>query len=191
MSSFPEKDELRATARRARASLTPVSRDRAGKQASNLLCEAFDFDGKVVSAYWPIGDEIDARHFMNSAAAEGATLCLPAVVSRGAPLIFRKWTPETDLEAGPHNTRHPGPDAPERVPDILIVPLLGFSRQGGRLGYGGGFFDRTLAKLRKNKEILAIGLAYAVQEMAKLPVDAHDQPLDWVVTEREVINCRS
>ena len=191
MSSSPEKHQLRMAARQARALVTPAERDMAGKHVSSLLVESFDFDGKIVSVYWPIGDELDTRTFIKTASDAGVTLCLPVVLSRNAPLIFRKWISEAHLEAGPHNTRHPGSDAPELVPDILIVPLLGFNRQGVRLGYGGGFFDRTLAKVRKNKEILAIGLAYAVQEMAKLPVDAHDQPLDWVVTEREVINCRS
>ncbi len=189
--SQTEKDLIRDNARQARASLTAAERQAASQAACRLLTDTVQPENKVISAYWPIGDEIDTRPFIETATEAGATLCLPVVLSRNAPLVFRSWTSEDRLEAGPHNTRHPSADAPELVPDILIVPLLGFTRQGGRLGYGGGFFDRTLAKLRQNKEILAIGLAYAVQEVAKLPVDAHDQTLDWVVTECEVINCRS
>lgn len=143
--------------------------------------------GAVVAGYWPLGDEIDPRPLMAALAGLGCRLALPVVVSRAAPLEFRAWAMGDVLEAGPHCTAHPSETAPRLRPDVLLVPLLGFDRGGWRLGYGGGYYDRTLQSLRETARVRAIGLAFAAQEMAAVPRDGHDQPLEAIVTERELI----
>lgn len=143
--------------------------------------------GAVVAGYWPLGDEIDPRPLMAALAGLGCRLALPVVVSRAAPLQFRAWAEGDALEAGPHGTAHPFETAPCLRPDVLLVPLLGFDRGGWRLGYGGGYYDRTLERLRENAQVRAIGLAFAAQEMVAVPRDGHDQPLDAIATERELI----
>jgi len=143
--------------------------------------------GAVVAGYWPLGDEIDPRPLMAALAGVGCRLALPVVVARAAPLEFRAWAEGDALEAGPHGTAHPTETAPRLRPDVLLVPLLGFDRGGWRLGYGGGYYDRTLESLRENAQVRAIGLAFAAQEMAAVPRDGHDQPLDAIATERELI----
>ena len=112
---------------------------------------------------------------------------LPVVVAKRQPLVFRAWRPGDPLEAGVFGTLHPAPTREAVEPDALIVPLLACDEEGWRLGYGGGFYDRTLAELRKLKPVTAIGVAYAEQEMDEVPVAPYDQPLDWILTERGVI----
>jgi 5-formyltetrahydrofolate cyclo-ligase len=107
------------------------------------------------------------------------------VVARGAPLIFRDWTPETRFIPGGFKTEVPEPAAPEVVPTMLLVPLLAFDLKGYRLGYGGGFYDRTLVKLRAASKVTAIGFAYEGQRVDEVPRAEYDQPLDAILTERE------
>ena len=140
--------------------------------------------GQVVAAYAAIGDEADPADLLRILSQHGCVIALPCVTAPDAPLSFRAWTEGEPLKAGPFGTREPAGGDPV-VPDFIIVPLLAFSPDGHRLGYGGGYYDRTLEGLRTQKaEILAIGLAFAAQEVTHLPVDPDDQPLDWVVTER-------
>jgi len=101
--------------------------------------------------------------------------------------VFRAWRPEDPLEPAGFGTRVPLENQPELTPEFLIVPLLAFDRAGYRLGYGGGFFDRSLARLKDMGTTLAVGVAYAAQEVADVPRDSHDQPVDWIVTEAEAI----
>ena len=160
------------------------------------LCErilpAIDFPGGcVVSAYWPIGSEIDPRPLMANLHGQGHPIALPLTPSSGNPLVFRAWHPEDTLEAADFGTRVPLASQPELTPRVLIVPLLAFDRAGYRLGYGGGFYDRTLAQLRNSGDVFAVGVAYAAQEVAEVPRDGSDQPVDWIVTEAESIDLRS
>jgi len=141
----------------------------------------------TVSGYWPLRDELDPRPILSALAARGQRLCLPVVVESGAALVFRGWRPDMSLEPAAFGTQVPGADCPVLEPDVLLVPLLAFDRRGHRLGYGGGFYDRTLAGLRGRRPVLAVGLAFAAQEVDEVPVEAGDQPLDRVVTEREVM----
>jgi 5-formyltetrahydrofolate cyclo-ligase len=142
--------------------------------------------GQVVSAYWPFGDEFDTRPLMHRLVGFGANVALPVVVRKLAPLIFRRWRPGDALEPAVLGTSMPSGDRPELVPEVLIVPLLAFDAEGYRLGYGGGYYDLTLAGLRAmGRPMVAVGLAYAAQEQALLPRETFDQRLDWVVTERE------
>lgn len=139
----------------------------------------------VIAGYWPLGDEADVRPLLAELSARGHVIALPVVLQKNAPLVFRRWCLGQELEQGPHRTVHPLASADVVQPDLLLVPLLAFDERGGRLGYGGGYYDRTLAALRgSGKKILAVGVAYAVQQWPGLPMDEHDQRLDWVITEQ-------
>ena len=143
--------------------------------------------GRIVSAFWPMGDEIDPRPLMERLHAAGIVIGLPVVVAKGAPLVFRRWRPGTRLVPGGFKTEVPSPEEPELTPSLLIVPLLAFDRRGYRLGYGGGFYDRTLAKLRDARRgVTAVGFAYAGQEVEAVPRAHYDQRLDWLATERSL-----
>ncbi len=120
----------------------------------------------------------------------GAKLALPVVAGRGRPLIMRAWTFGEKLDSGVWGIREPKAEAPEVLPDILLVPLAAFDRTGHRIGYGAGYFDMTLHHLRGVKPIVAVGLAFAAQEIAAVPATPRDARLDLVLTEREVIDCR-
>ena len=174
----------RAAARRdgleARAAAGPALRDR-------VLAAVPLPEGCAVSAYWPMRSEIDPRPLMAALHARGHGLGLPVMRGAGKPLVFRDWEPGLALVPGGYGTEVPGPERPELRPEVLLVPLLAFDRAGYRLGYGGGFYDRTLAALRATGPALAVGLAHAGQEIAEVPRDAHDQRLDWIVTETEVL----
>lgn len=140
--------------------------------------------GKVVAGYMPIRSEIDPLPAMHHLWRHGP-VAVPIVESAAAPLRFDTWTPDTPMEAGAFGAMVPRVSVPI-VPDVLIVPLVAFNRAGHRLGYGGGFYDRTLAKLRAEQDVLAVGFAYAGQEMADFPIGKYDAPLDAIVTETKV-----
>lgn len=144
---------------------------------------------QTVSAFHPYLSEISTVALLAKLVAEGWTTALPVVVGKELPLIFRTWTPGELLISGLWDIKTPAETAPEVEPDVLLVPMLAFDRKGYRLGYGGGFYDRTLAKLRALKKVTAIGVAYAGQEIDAVPHDTHDQPLDWIMTERETFRC--
>jgi 5-formyltetrahydrofolate cyclo-ligase len=179
------KRELRAKARARRETLAQLQPPAlAGARAGRFVLEAFDFQpGTVVSAYWAMGDELDANSLIRALHARGNVIGLPVVMGKGLPLVFRQWVPETRFIPGGFGTQIPGPEAPEVVPERLIVPLLAFDADGYRLGYGGGFYDRTLEKLRAAGRVTAIGFAYAGQEVDSIPCEPCDQRLDWMATE--------
>ena len=139
-------------------------------------------EASIVSGFWPMGDEIDIRPLLTALAERGHTIGLPVTGKRGAPLIFRRWHPGDALLPGRFGTSHP--DGPEVTPAILLMPLLGFDRTGNRLGYGGGFYDRSLAQLPGT---LRIGCAFAAQEMPLVPTGPFDQKLNAIVTEAGVL----
>ncbi|MFC2969700.1 5-formyltetrahydrofolate cyclo-ligase [Acidimangrovimonas pyrenivorans] len=135
--------------------------------------------GKVLAGYMPMRTEIDPLPAM---AAHAGPVCVPVIIGPGQPLRFRRWTPEATMVAGAF-----GALIPEQgdwlEPEVLIVPLVAYDRRGYRLGYGGGFYDRTLEGLRARHEVLAIGFAFAAQAAEELPLEPTDQPLDMIVTE--------
>jgi 5-formyltetrahydrofolate cyclo-ligase len=139
-----------------------------------------------LAGYAQMRTEIDPTATMEEAGAHGL-VCLPVILAPATPLKFRAWTPDCVMEAGTFGAKIPA-SGDWIIPEILIVPLLAFSRSGGRLGYGGGFYDRTLEGLRADRPTLAIGFAYAAQEMPDLPLEPTDQPLDLIVTETGVID---
>lgn len=146
--------------------------------------------GQIVCGYVAIRSELDPAPLMRRLAEAGAQLALPVVRGRSMPLALRAWTFDAPLVPGPWGLREPGPDAPAVAPDIVLVPLAAFDRAGHRIGYGAGYYDLTLTGLRAARPIIAIGLAFAAQEIPKVPTSARDAPLDLVVTEREVIDLR-
>jgi 5-formyltetrahydrofolate cyclo-ligase len=146
--------------------------------------------GAVVSGFFPLKTEINPVRLMRRLAAGGAQLALPLIVGRGKPLSMRAFAFGDELIPGQWGILEPSPDAPELEPDILIVPLLAFDRVGQRIGYGAGYYDMTITTLRRKKPITAIGIAFAAQEIPQVPATPNDAPLDFVLTEREVIDLR-
>lgn len=156
-----------------------------GAGAGMLSSVLAGYRGVPLSGYMPIRSEIDPLPAMAEAAAHGP-VAIPVIEARGAPLRFARWEPEMALVPGAFGAMIP--ERPEFVtPEILIVPLLAFTRDGHRLGYGGGFYDRTLEALRAARPTLAIGFAYAAQEAGQVPLEPTDAPLDMIVTPTEVI----
>lgn len=133
--------------------------------------------------YWPVRHEADPRPL---AGLHQAVFALPVVVQRGQPLEFRQWLPGDELIKGDFNIPRPCDSSPIIQPDILIVPLAAFDAQGRRLGYGGGFYDRTLAAFRALKPVVSIGFAFAAQEVPEVPTGPYDQLLDAIVTEKSL-----
>jgi 5-formyltetrahydrofolate cyclo-ligase len=183
------KRVLRSEAKHRRAAAAAEDPEGAGYALCERVLDALAFpEGGVVSGYWPIGSEIDPRALMRHLHERGHPIALPVVIAKTRPLVFRAWRPGDPLEPAGFGTRVPIAAKPELEPCTLIVPLLAFDRAGYRLGYGGGFYDQTLTRLRRGGEVLAVGAAYAAQEVAEVPHGGDDQPLDWVVTEAEAID---
>lgn len=175
------KGERRAAAR---------ARPDAGKHAAAHFLNAIEIkENAVVSLYHPMRDELDTEPLAAALIERGVEIALPVVAQKKKPLVFRRYVPGDELVEGSYGELVPADDAPDRRPDILVVPLLAFTRGGGRLGYGGGYYDRTLAALRETGAPVAVGYAYGAQEVDALPLSRLDQPLDWVVTERGAIKC--
>ena len=181
------KTSMRTEAR----TLRRAAHDRAGPGAGLLIADNFLVrlpwrEARVIAGYVSIGDEADVAPLLGLLAEQGADLALPRVAARDTALEFRRWKPQDELESGPFATLHPSNAAERVIPDLLLVPLLAFDGVGGRLGYGGGYYDRTLSILRENGPVTAVGIGYAAQRREGLPRETHDQPLDWVVTEQDV-----
>lgn len=145
--------------------------------------------GMVISAYSPMRTELNPVPLMRKLADAGATLALPVVVGRGRPLLMREWAFGQPLTTGVWGIKEPTAAAPEAWPDILLVPLATFDRKGNRIGYGAGYYDLTINRLRVIKPVVAIGIAYNMQHAAVVPFTPRDARLDFVLTEREVIDC--
>ena len=142
------------------------------------------FRGTPVGGYWPLPNEMDVRPLLKALSESGFEVSLPCVVGKAQPLIFRKWGQGDAMRIGHFNVTEPHQHQAEVRPDFVLVPLLAFTPNGKRLGYGGGFYDRTLAKLRREGDVFACGVAYAGQEVPYLPTDEHDQLLDGILTEQ-------
>ena len=190
MTTTIDKPALRAASLAARST---VRADLAAAFAARLAdigpILAREHHAKVVSAYWSIGDEILTLPLLEALAAARLTVALPVTGRLGEALVFRAWKPGDAMAIGKMNIPSPNAEAPVVRPDLLFVPLAAFDRRGHRIGYGAGFYDRSLAALRTQKPIVAIGVAYAAQEVPYVPHEAHDQALDFVLTERELIAC--
>ena len=184
--------DIKKQARTSATQLRKAAHDEwSGRAPLALAAHAFPVSPtiahKIVSGFFPYQSEIDTRPLLGKLAGDGWTTCLPIVIANGQPLQFRRWMPGEPTIAGVWGIPRPPDTSPELDPDVLIIPMLAFDRRGYRLGYGGGFYDRTLEKLRATKKVIAIGVAYSAQEVSDVPHGDHDQPLDYVLTEREVI----
>ncbi|MEL6451908.1 MAG: 5-formyltetrahydrofolate cyclo-ligase [Pseudomonadota bacterium] len=177
-----DKAAARKRAFAARKAAFDLDRGGACALLSSVLA---GYRGVPLAGYMPIRSEIDPLPAMAEAAAHGS-VGVPVILGAGQPLAFSRWTPGGALRDGPFGARVPERDV-FFEPEIVIVPLVAFTRAGGRLGYGGGFYDRTLEQLRARRATYAIGFAYGVQAAVALPLEATDQPLDLIVTEAEVI----
>ncbi len=146
-------------------------------------------DSLIVSLFAAIGSEPDLRPLLTALTDAGVPTALPVIGKPGTPLQFRLWSPGQPLEPGKLGIDEPRATAKTVDPDVLFVPLAAFDRRGHRIGYGKGYFDATLAALRRRKTIRAIGVGYSVQEVLFVPSEPHDEPLDLVVTERDILLC--
>jgi 5-formyltetrahydrofolate cyclo-ligase len=194
-----QEDEWRAIARwrklereRLRGERMLLRQDKRATIAEALMLEldAYlesrlgDPAGRIISGYWPIKGEPDLRPWLISLIERGAIVALPVVVVPSAPLVFRRWTPETKMERGNWNIPVPPAEAAVLVPDIALAPLVGWDSRGYRLGYGGGYFDRTLASLSPCPHVIGIGLQSA--HIGTIYPQPHDIRLSAIVTEAGV-----
>ena len=185
------KADLRKNATARRDALSAPQRMAAAQTIAQRSLPIGVSAKNIVSGYSPLKSEISPLPLMRVCADNGARLALPVIAGRGNPLTMRAWTFGEALTSGQWGIREPGPDAPELFPDILIVPLLAFDRAGYRLGYGAGYYDMTIARLRAMKPVVTLGIAYAAQEVPAVPNSAFDEKLDLVLTERETIDLRT
>jgi 5-formyltetrahydrofolate cyclo-ligase len=146
--------------------------------------------GTIVSGFMPLKSEINPLPLLRKLNSAGARLALPAIRGRGHPLVMRAYAFGDEFARGQWGIREPKPEAAEVAPDILIVPLAAFDRAGSRIGYGAGYYDMTIHALRARKPVVAVGIAFAAQEIDRVPITGRDERLDLVLTEREVIDCR-
>jgi 5-formyltetrahydrofolate cyclo-ligase len=178
-----EKRRLREDAKTRRAQAHAAAD---AQTARRLAAHGLDFlklpSETVVSGFMPMPDEIDVLPLLVWLAAEGTQLCLPVMQGKGKPLLFRAWAPGDDMDTAIWGIREPMADKPELEPDVLLVPLLAFDAEGWRLGYGGGFYDRSIAELSRFKRITTVGIAYDAQEVDAVPHLDYDERLDWVLT---------
>ncbi len=193
MTAIPVGDlkiELRKSALARRDALPAAERQAAAEAIAARPFPVAIKPGTIVSGFSPLKSEINPMPLMRRLAALGATLALPVVAGRGQPLIMRAYAFGQPLNEGVWGIREPNEDAAEVDPDILIVPLAGFDRRGHRIGYGAGYYDMTIGRLRSLKPVVAVGIAYAAQEFPKVPITPRDERLDLVLTERDVIDFR-
>jgi len=179
------KAALRVAAHQRRAALPADMRTEAAKAASKHFFSSIVLDpGAIVAAYWRIRDEMDCQPILVHLMDNQQPVCLPVVMGDDQPLELRLWEDGAPLYPAGFGTLAPEDLAPRVEPDVVLMPLLGFDKHGTRLGYGGGYYDRTLASLSKKPRL--VGLAFASQEIDEIPRDDHDVPLDAVVTENGV-----
>jgi len=175
-----EKSEARLLAKQRRKKL------RSSGEPIDLIQQfpTSRFKDKQIAGYWPLEGEVDIRPLLLALSDLGFALSLPCITGPSKPLIFRKWGQGDEMRAGHFKVQEPHAHRKEITPEIVLMPLLAFTTEGKRLGYGGGYYDRTLAKLRAKGDVFACGVAYAGQEVPDLPTDEHDQPLDGILTEQ-------
>ena len=186
------KAELRRAALSRRAALPASVRARfSARLMREGLALAARHGSACVSAFYPIRDEPDTLALLGALADAGRVTALPVTGARGTPLVFRRWRLGEPTSPGQMRIPEPTADAPELEPDLLFVPLAAFDRRGHRIGYGAGHYDCTLARLRALKPIVAVGVAYAVCEIEAAPDEPHDEKLDYILTEGELIQPRA
>jgi 5-formyltetrahydrofolate cyclo-ligase len=184
------KAQLRAEALAKRDALSAEMRAAAAEEVARRAFPLPIKPGIIVSGFMPMRSEINPLPLLRKLAEAGAQLALPAIAGRGKALIMRAYAFGDELARGQWGIREPKPEAAEVAPDILIVPLAAFDRAGQRIGYGAGYYDMTINALRAKKPAVAVGIAFAAQEIPKVPATERDARLDFVLTERETIDFR-
>ncbi len=186
------KKVLRARMKARRADLAAEAKARAAEAVAGHGLGFLDpqpVTGSVVSGFSPLPDEFRVWPLLRRLAGEGYRLAMPVMQGKGRPLVFRAWAPGDAMDRAVWGIAEPKADKPQLEPDILLVPLLAFDAGGWRLGYGGGYYDRTLRALRARKPIMAVGLAFDEQKIDAVPHLDYDQQLDWVLTPSGPIRC--
>lgn len=174
-----DRESARRALRELRAAIPPAARSLADQAiAAAVEAIASQLGARCVGAYWPLAGEPDLRASLERWHAAGVTVALPRVAARDAALAFDRWVPGCALADGAHGTRHPAV-ADTVSPDLVVVPCVGFDRDNHRLGYGGGYYDRTLAA----NPVTSVGVAYDLLEVSSFGAQPHDRALDWIVTE--------
>ncbi|MDQ8726739.1 5-formyltetrahydrofolate cyclo-ligase [Bradyrhizobium sp. LHD-71] len=191
VSDIASKKDLRIAALAARDALPVAERRRAAQAIAMRRFPVPLGEGTIVAGYSPIRSECDPVPLMRSLAANGAALALPIVHANEKSLTFAEWRQGERLIVGPYGILQPRVEAISLEPDIILVPLAAFDRRCRRIGYGVGYYDRTLSILRKQRPVIAVGIAFAAQEVETVPTGEHDEHLDLVLTEREIIDFRS
>jgi 5-formyltetrahydrofolate cyclo-ligase len=190
MDSETNKAALRKQALTRRALVSPEDRKAAAAHiaAEGLRLARARPGVKTAALYWPIRDEADTFPLIRALHDAGFTTALPVVEGAGEPMAFRRWAPGDRLVKASFGLSEPEPDQPLVKPDIVFAPLAGFDRRGHRIGYGKGHYDITLAALRKTRKTLVVGVSFSCQEVPEIPDEAHDQRLDFVITENDLID---
>ena len=183
----PDKARLRASALARRDALTQPEREAAALAVATRAFPIATDATTIIAGYSPIRSEFDSMPLLRALANHGAQLALPVVIARDAPLVFRAWAFGRALVPGAFGIGEPAADAPLVEPDVLLLPLAAFDRTGHRIGYGAGHYDRTLQRLQQSRRVTTVGLAFATQEVARVPALPHDIRLDYIATERETI----
>lgn len=178
-----DKDALRADMKIMRDELAARDPDAGETLAEKFPLKLFERYGPTVAVYLPIGSEIDPRPLMGKLIGAGANLALPCVQEDGS-MVYRAYQRGDMLEKRPFGLLEPNAEVPMVNPTLVLTPLLAFDRSGNRLGYGKGHYDRALTRLREEGRVFVCGLAFFGQEVDAVPSEAHDVPLDWVMTER-------
>ena len=183
------KSILRAKMKAERKAAAQARPDAGVHAARNFMASIEPPEGAVVSVYYPMRNELDTEPLVTALIEHGCRIALPVTPGKNQPLIFRAYTPGDALIDGAYGEMIPAADAATITPQIVVAPLLAFDRTGGRLGYGGGYYDRTLEQLRRDGAVTAVGYAFGAQEVDAVPLSPVDQLLNWVVTERGAIRC--
>lgn len=171
--------------------MTETERKNSAEEIVKQFLKHISLKNKVVVAgYWPMGSEADCRPLLQELIEKGCGCALPVIQAGDAILHFQRYERGNMLMPNQEHKFMQPETSEEAIPDIVLVPLVAFDRQGYRIGQGGGFYDRTLAYLRQRNNVLAAGIAFACQECGAIPHEAHDEQLDWVVTEKEAIEIK-
>ncbi len=189
-----DKSLMRAEMKARRAALArdwPYAGDALAQTAAGWFAQAGWPQG-IVAGYWPVQTEMNPLPLMLQMAERGATLALPVLEGDGAlTMSFRAFAPTDPLVSGPFGLSQPASDSPLVEPDLILLPLLGFDDKGTRLGYGGGWYDRTVSAIRAHRQVTCYGIAFAGQQRDDLPSEVHDQPLDAILTDHAIIRPNS
>jgi 5-formyltetrahydrofolate cyclo-ligase len=187
MPTTPEKLRLRERAMAARRDLAVDVRRAATTAIAGRALDVLSGMHGTVGGYVAFGDELNPRGLLEALAARGRPLALPCTPRWGQPLVFRAWRPGDPLVQGRMNIPEPHPDAPEVFPQVLVGPPVAFDRRCFRIGYGAGFYDRTIPALRARHPVFVLGVAFACQECPAVPDEPHDIPFDAIATQKELI----